>query len=75
MTEEDKIKELERRIENLENRNKSIGKIILVSALASLGGVSIFFSICAIDFFPNKLFSSGLLFFGIISLTIGLYLR
>ncbi len=75
MTEEGKIRELEKRIEKLENRNKNIAKTVLVSALGSAGGVSIIFSILPLIFFPNRLFSVGWLFFSVISLTIGLYLR
>lgn len=73
MTEEEKIRELEKRIEKLENKN--LGRTILVSALASAGGVSIFFSILPLIFFPDKLPGLGLLSFGIISLAIGLYFR
>ena len=75
MTDEDRIRELEKRVEKLENRNRNIGRILLVSALASGGGVCIFFSILPLIFFPDKLKSLAILAVGVASLVSGLYMR
>ncbi len=75
MSQEEKIRELERRIEVLENKNKNLGKILVSGSLASAGGVSAFFG------FPIWVFSINIpvgitaTVLGIISFTLGLHLH
>ena len=71
----DKIKDLEKRIERLESKNKNTGRIIFVSAFGTLGVLVILTSLFNLAFFANKLLSVGLLSFGVILLTVVLYFR
>ena len=75
MAEDDKIKDLEKRIEKLESKNKNTARIIFVSAFGTLGVLVILTSLFNLAFFANKLSSVGVLSFGVILLTVGLYFR
>ncbi len=66
MSEDNKVRELEKRIEELENKDKNIGKAVFVVSVLIFGVFIILISLFNLAFYPNKLVSAGWLFFGVI---------
>jgi hypothetical protein len=75
MSEDNKVRELEKRIEELESKDKNIGKAVFVGSVLTFGVFIILISLFNLAFFPNKLVSAGWLFFGVILFAVSEHFR
>jgi protein-S-isoprenylcysteine O-methyltransferase Ste14 len=75
MTEDEKVRKLEKRIESLENKDKNIGKAVLVVTVLTFGVFIILISLFNLAFYPNKFVSAGWLLFGAILFIVSEHFR